>query len=189
ERAEISAQLHDSVLQTLSLMRARPDDPHYVRTIARGQECDLRQRLYDDRTEESDSNEASERDAATEVGDSRGNPVDAVSPGDARRGDHRAALVAAAREAMINAITHGATPVSVYVEVGAESTEVFVRDRGGGFDVNQMLPNRHGIRGSIMERMHRHGGQVSIRSGPDRGTEVHMVMPHSRNGEDRGADA
>ena len=185
ERADIAAHLHDSVLQTLSLIRARADDPQFVRTMARGQERDLRQWLYDDRAEEGDSIVAAVREAAAEVEDSRGIPIDVVTAGDDRPGEHLAALVAAAREAMINAVAHGAPPVSVYVEVGPESTEVFVRDRGAGFDVNQVPPDRHGIRGSIMERIHRHGGQATIRSGPDRGTEVHMVMPHNRNGEDR----
>src|SRR5699024_7476231 len=36
ERADIAAHLHDSVLQTLSLIRARADDPQFVRTMARG---------------------------------------------------------------------------------------------------------------------------------------------------------
>src|SRR5699024_4783098 len=35
ERADIAAHLHDSVLQTLSLIRARADDPQFVRQMAR----------------------------------------------------------------------------------------------------------------------------------------------------------
>src|SRR5699024_11555039 len=128
---------------------------------------------------------AAVRGAAAEWEASRGIPVDVATAGDDRPGEHLAARVAAAREAMINAVPHGSPPVAVYVEVGGQSTEVFVRDRGAGFDVNRVPPDRRGIRGSIMERMHRHGGQVSIRSGPDRGTEVHMVMPHTRHGGHR----
>lgn len=185
ERADIAAHLHDSVLQTLSLIRARADDPQFVRTMARGQERDLRQYLYEDRAEEGDSIVAAIRETAAEVEDSRGVPIDVVTAGDDRPDSHLAALTAATREALINAVSHGRAPVSVYVEVGPEATEVFVRDRGEGFDLAQVPQDRHGIRGSIVERMRRHGGRAAVRSGPDRGTEVHMVMPHNRTGEDR----
>ena len=45
------------------------------------------------------------------------------------------ALVAASREAMVNAAKHaGVAQVSVYAEVDGQAAEVFVRDRGVGFD-------------------------------------------------------
>ncbi len=49
ERADIAAHLHDSVLQTLSLIRSRADDPDQVARLARAQERELRQWLYSDR--------------------------------------------------------------------------------------------------------------------------------------------
>src|SRR5699024_7686570 len=52
ERDDIAAHLDASVLQDLSLIRDRADDAQFVRTMARGQERDLRQWLYDDRAEE-----------------------------------------------------------------------------------------------------------------------------------------
>ena len=42
ERAELAAHLHDSVLQTLTLMQKRADDPREVATLARRQERELR---------------------------------------------------------------------------------------------------------------------------------------------------
>lgn len=49
ERADIAAHLHDSVLQTLALIRARADEPDVVARLARSQERDLRTWLYEDR--------------------------------------------------------------------------------------------------------------------------------------------
>src|SRR5690606_23407912 len=49
ERAEIAAHLHDSVLQTLTLIRANADDADAVSRLARAQERDLRSYLYQDR--------------------------------------------------------------------------------------------------------------------------------------------
>ena len=50
ERADIAAHLHDSVLQTLALIRARADRPDDVARLARAQERELRSWLHDDRT-------------------------------------------------------------------------------------------------------------------------------------------
>src|SRR5699024_8188112 len=128
------------------------------------------------------------RDAAAEVEDSRGVPIDVVTAGDATPDERTTALIAATREALINAVTHGAPPVSVYVEVGPGLSEVVVRDRGEGFDPEAIPGDRHGIRGSIYERMARHGGRATIRTGADRGTEVHLAMPHA-NGPATGGPA
>jgi signal transduction histidine kinase len=38
-------------------------------------------------------------------------------------------------------------------------------------------PDRHGVRGSIVGRMERHGGTAEIRSEPGDGTEVRLTMP------------
>ena len=83
----------------------------------------------------------------------------------------------AAREAMVNAAKHsGAPDVDVYAEVSDGTVEVFVRDRGRGFDPDVIAEDRHGVRGSILERMGRHHGTARITSHPDRGTEVSLEM-------------
>ena len=62
------------------------------------------------------------------------------------------------REALLNAVRHGAPPVSVYVEVGPTGVEAFVRDHGAGFDMDDVPDDRLGVRESIIGRMRRHGG-------------------------------
>jgi signal transduction histidine kinase len=88
------------------------------------------------------------------------------------------ALVAAAREAMVNAAKFGGdSVVDVYAEAGADGIEVFVRDRGPGFELGDVAPDRRGVRESIVGRMERHGGRAVINSRPGEGTEVELSLP------------
>src|SRR5690606_16853651 len=92
-------------------------------------------------------------------------------------------LVRAAGEAIVNASRHsGATRVDVYAEVGDRDVEVFVRDRGTGFDPDDVPPDRLGVRNSIVARMLRHGGTATIRSTPEQGTEVRLRMKREEVG-------
>jgi signal transduction histidine kinase len=65
----------------------------------------------------------------------------------------------------------------LYAEAEEEQTSVFVRDRGVGFELAGVDEQRHGVRGSILGRMRRHGGTAEIRSEPGDGTEVRLIMP------------
>jgi signal transduction histidine kinase len=122
--------------------------------------------------------------AAAEVEDAHGVPVEVVVVGDTASSDRTRALVLAAREAMVNAARHsGADHVDVYAECSGQSTEVFVRDRGRGFDQDGVPEDRLGVRNSIRDRMRRHGGSASIRSSPGEGTEVRLVMADDRAGQ------
>jgi signal transduction histidine kinase len=95
-------------------------------------------------------------------------------------------ITEAAGEAVVNAAKHaGVARVDVYAEVGAEWVEVFVRDRGCGFDPAAVAADRRGVRGSIVDRMERHGGSAVIRSAPGAGTEVRLAMPLKQE-ENRG---
>src|SRR5205814_1240048 len=79
---------------------------------------------------------------------------DTVVVGDCPVDERIAALVAAAREAMVNAGKHAKVQtVSLYAEVEDEQVSVFVRDRGVGFDPAAVDDDRHGVRGSIVGRM------------------------------------
>jgi signal transduction histidine kinase/phage shock protein PspC (stress-responsive transcriptional regulator) len=175
-RADMAAHLHDSVLQTLALIQRQAEDPRAVQQLARRQERELRGWLYADDVPEA-SLKAALTAAAAEVEDERGVPVEVVMVGDCDTSDAVQALVRAAREAMVNAAKHsGADKVDVYAEVTDTLVEVFVRDRGAGFDVDAVADDRHGVRGSILNRMVRHGGRASIRSHPGDGTEVRLEV-------------
>ena len=87
------------------------------------------------------------------------------------------ALLDATRQALVNAVTHGGEPVSLYCEASDTMVEVFVRDHGEGFDMDAIPPDRLGIRESIIGRIKRRGGTVEIVSRAGWGTEVRMHMP------------
>lgn len=195
ERAEIAAHLHDSVLQTLALIQKRSEHPREVARLARGQERELRTWLYGpsgygtpkrDRAEPSATGEPAAPDmlatavaaACGEVEDRFGISVQQVVVGDAELDDGLAALVQAAREAIVNAAKHaGVDEVSVYAEVEPTSVTVFVRDRGAGFDPDAVPADRHGLSDSIRGRMERAGGTCRLRTAPGEGTEIQLAMP------------
>jgi signal transduction histidine kinase len=116
--------------------------------------------------------------AAADVEQRQGIPIETVRVGGAcPLDDQLRALVAATREAMVNAARHsGAPEVAVYEEVEPEQVTVFVRDRGRGFDPRAVATDRGGIAESITGRMQRNGGCAVIRSRPGQGTEVELSM-------------
>ena len=176
ERAEVAAMMHDSVLHTLTLIQRHHEDPAQVARLARAQERDLREWLYGARKSAAESFAEAIRAAAAEVEDRHGARLDVVSVGDAPLDPQLEACVAAAREAMVNAAKYAPeTPVSVYAELAEDRVEVFVKDRGPGFDLDQVAPDRMGVRGSIIGRMERHGGRAEIRTAPGEGTEVRLT--------------
>ena len=176
ERADIAAHLHDSVLQTLALIQRNADSPREVVRLARGQERELRGLLYDTRTASGQLADAL-RSAAAEVEDDYAVAVDVVLVGDVPLTDDLSARVNAARESLVNAAKHSqASSVSLYGEVEGDVVQVFVRDRGVGFDPDDVAEDRQGVRGSIIGRVERHGGTVRIVSKPNEGTEVSMRM-------------
>ncbi|MDR7084376.1 signal transduction histidine kinase/phage shock protein PspC (stress-responsive transcriptional regulator) [Arthrobacter ginsengisoli] len=176
ERAEIAAHLHDSVLQTLALIQRRAGSETDVVRLARAQERELRGWLYRDPGKEAGQLSEGIQAAAAEVEDALGHVVEVVSVGDCAMSERHEALVQAAREAMLNAARHGGGAVSVYLEVTDGSAEVFVKDRGPGFDPDAVPADRLGVRESIIGRMNRHGGTASITSSED-GTEVRLRLP------------
>ncbi len=116
--------------------------------------------------------------------------VETVVVGDCGTDEHVGAVVAAAREALVNAARHaGVRTVSVYAEVEPDQISVYVRDRGAGFDLATVDDDRHGVRGSIIGRMRRHGGQARIRTTPGEGTEVELTMPRANTTQPQTATA
>ena len=181
ERAEVAAMIHDQVLHTLALIQRNSTDIKEVQRLARGQERSLRNWLYKPTASPTERFAAALEQASAEVEDTYAISVETVVVGDTQCDEGVAALVAAAREALVNAARHsGVQTVSLYAEVEADELSVFVRDRGAGFDLAAVAETRHGVRGSIIGRMRRHGGKAEIRSTPGDGTEVRLTLPASR---------
>ena len=178
ERADVAAHLHDSVLQTLALIQKNAGDGVTVARLARAQERDLRAWLYAGESTTADTVAAALRAAAAEVEDGHGVAVDVVVVGDRPFCESVRPLVAATREAIVNAAKHaGVDRVDVYAEITEPLAEVFVRDRGVGFDPAGTPADRHGVADSIIGRMTRHGGSADVRSTPGEGTEVRLSLP------------
>ena len=172
QRAQMAAHLHDSVLQTLALIQNRAGASSEVARIARAQERELRAWLYD-------GDAPADSDLPTDLRDYGGAleldypvRIDVVSAG---LSTERASgeVAAAAREAMLNAARHAGGEVSAYIEGSATGVEVYVRDRGEGFDPVRVGDDRLGVRESIIGRMRRIGGTATVRSDAS-GTEVHL---------------
>jgi signal transduction histidine kinase len=176
ERADIAAHLHDSVLQTLALIQRQCADPAEVTRLARAQERELRRWLYAGPVGSKASLASAVTEVAHEVEDLHGIPIELVVTGDRTLDALGTVLVRALREALLNAVRHGAPPVSVYVEVGSELVQAFVRDHGPGFDLADAPQDRMGVRESILGRMSRHGGSAAVRRLED-GTEVSLTLP------------
>jgi signal transduction histidine kinase/phage shock protein PspC (stress-responsive transcriptional regulator) len=176
ERADIAAHLHDSVLQTLALIQRQSSDAGAVTRLARAQERELRSWLYSGPQGSQESLAAAVTEVAHEVEDLHGVPIDLVVTGDRPFEQHGAALSRAMREALLNAVRHGRTPVTAYVEIGPSGVEAFVRDRGDGFDLDAVPEDRLGVRQSVLGRMERHGGSARVRRRDD-GTEVELRLP------------
>ncbi len=178
ERAEIAAMVHDQVLHTLALIQRNSGDPKEVLRLARGQERSLRNWLYKPTGSPTETFAAAVEQAVAEVEDAYAIAVESVVVGDTPVSDRVGALVAAAREAMVNAAKHAKVQtVSLYAEVEADRVTAYVRDRGVGFALESVEPDRHGVRGSIIGRINRHGGTAEIRTEPGEGTEVRLTMP------------
>jgi signal transduction histidine kinase len=175
ERAELAARVHDSVLQTLTLIQKNPDD---ARTLARRQERELRAWLYPDRAPAAGGTLAGAVEAAAaEIEELHGVRVDVVRTGDAPLDERAQALVLAGREAMANAARHaGVDEVSVFLDAADGKVSLYVRDRGVGFDVDAVAADRQGVAESILGRMERVGGSARVVSAPGAGTEVELVL-------------
>jgi signal transduction histidine kinase/phage shock protein PspC (stress-responsive transcriptional regulator) len=182
ERADLAAHLHDSVLQTLILIQRHGGDPAGMAQLARRQERELRDWLY---------GAVASRDAgrlrdrltalAAEIEDRYQWRIELIVVGDGDVGPGEEALLAATREAIVNAARHSRAPLcDVYAECEAGAIRIWVRDRGVGFDYGAVAGDRRGLTESVVARMERAGGSAEIRSGPGGGTEVSLLLP--RNG-------
>jgi signal transduction histidine kinase/phage shock protein PspC (stress-responsive transcriptional regulator) len=182
ERADLAAHLHDSVLQTLALIQKNAQDSTTVARLARAQERDLRSWLYAGEATDESTVASALRGVAAAAEDTHGVSVDVVTVGDCPLVETLRPAVNATREAVTNAAKHAGTgQIDVYAEVSPAAVDVFVRDRGRGFDLARVPEDRHGLRHSIIDRMERHGGTATVVSTPDEGTEVRLHLPRQED--------
>jgi len=162
-------------------VQQRSDDPKAVEALARRQERELRAWLGR-RTVPggADTLGTALEAAAGEVERDHGVRVEVVSVGEVPLDERSLALVAAAREAMVNAAKFAGGSVDVFAEAGDDRVEVFIRDRGPGYAVDEIAPDRRGVRESIIGRMERHGGHAVVHSTPGEGTEIELSLPVSK---------
>lgn len=195
-RLDFTARLHDSVLQTLALIQINADDPKKVAALAHAQERDLRDWLYGDAEEDAGASAKSEskskpepasaavtetlshrlKSTVAEVEDTTECQMETVTVGDMAYSNVLSPLLAAGREAMLNAAHHGSSPYSVYLEVSGNLAQLYVRDHGKGFDAEHLPAGHLGVSESILGRMKRNGGTADIDSRPGWGTEVRLAL-------------
>lgn len=193
-RAEVARTLHDGVLQTLTIIERRTDDPQLAR-LAREQERDLRAWLFDDPLGAGSAAGAENEShhlgpmllsAAARFESTFGGRVDVVLAPDlpsvrAASGD---ALAGAVGEALINAGKHArATTLTIYAEPadpaglgGSTGIVCSIRDDGDGFDTAATIEGV-GLARSIRGRVEDAGGRVEIDSRVGGGTEVRVWLP------------
>ena len=159
ERAEVAAHLHDSVLQTLALIQKRAGDPREVAGLARRQERELRHWLQERPSRASrDSVAGALERAAAEVEELHRVPIEVVTVGDGplerrargagpgrARGDDQRRQVR--RQRARRPLRRGRA---------SERVEVFVRDRGVGFDPTAIPPTDAACATRSSARMERH---------------------------------
>lgn len=183
-REDFARTMHDSVLQTLSLVerRSRESDPQLA-DVARRTDRELRAYLFGGADSSNETLALGLRRIVDRTVLDHGLAVElSVVEAEEPSADVTAAIVGAASEALMNAVKHAqATKVVVFCDPdeGPNGGQVFVtvRDDGCGFDPTSIDSSRRGLNGSIRERMNAIGGRAEIESTLGKGTEVRLWGP------------
>jgi len=201
EREVLARQVHDSVLQALTLVHKRgrelaaqpvvgPADVQGLADLAATQERDLRELLLRSRREEPAPAPAGAGHAGASLRQ-RLLAAAAARPGldvqvstvvDRLLPARLVSEVGAAVEECLSNVERHAGTRSVWVFAEDEGVElvVSVRDDGAGFVLDEArmeAAGRMGLRGSVVGRVGDLGGRVEVRSTPGRGTEVELRVP------------
>ncbi len=179
ERAVLAAQVHDSVLQTLSVIERSAADRPDILSLVREESRELRDWLFHperDETSRADTLSGLLRQIQDSLEKEPGGRIEVVTVSDAPASPAVVALSQAVRELALNALRWSGTDlVHVFAEVDSGAVTVFVRDTGRGFDPSSQLGD--GLRHSVLERVERVGGTVTISSQPGSGTDVRLYVP------------
>ena len=193
EREKLARQIHDSVLQALSLVHKRgreltamdqipSEEVAKLSQIAAREEAELRSLILRD-PEDAPKGRASLREALEEA--ARGIEdvtvaVSAVGPIWLQR-TQLEELTAAVRQALENVVRHAnASRATIFAERENGEIVVSVRDDGKGFvyDENELrAAGKAGMLRSMKGRAEELGGRMTVTSAPGRGTEVEFRIP------------
>lgn len=179
ERADVADRLHDSVLQTLSLIEGRTTDPE-IRNLARRERRKLRGLI--DRLAFGDDTSIKARllELTEDVEDDHLISVEVAIVGNASMDQELERLVAVVHEALLNAAKHsGSDRVSVYVEIGADSVLATVKDDGDGLERNEA---KRRLEARYLDRLGAGAIRATVRSGTDQPTVVEVEMARGAHG-------
>ena len=175
ERARLSREVHDGVLQALALVARSSTDP-LLAALAGGQEQALRRLVSapaDVPTGSQDLVALLPARPGVEVASPAGPvllPAHVAQP-----------LAAAVGAAVDNALRHGGRTAWVLVEDEPAAVTVTVRDDGPGIAPGRLddavREGRLGVAHSIVGRLAELGGTVGVLSAPGQGTEVELRVP------------
>ncbi len=98
--------------------------------------------------------------------------IETVIRGDANLDHCCESVMAATQETLVNAAKHsGVDKIDLYAELDTDRIQIFVKDRGVGFDPDTSATGR-GIDHGLIQRVQAVGGAVTISAPPEGGTEV-----------------
>jgi signal transduction histidine kinase len=200
ERSRLAANLHDTVLQTVTGIgyQLQVCQAEGARQGAQGQSrLDVAQRMVDHAVDQlrgtvwalhSPPDDEASLAAALEarlaiLRQGRETPIRCTVAGRERpvAPEVRANLLLVAQEAVANALRHAAAGgIDVTLDYGSDDTvTVTVRDDGRGFRMSDRPGALHGHFGieGLIDRMHAVAGECTIMSRPGEGTTVEAVAP------------
>jgi signal transduction histidine kinase len=187
--AEQRAELHDTTLSELAAIATATPGPISDRFRER-LEADIRHWTDESRRTEGHNAVDDGRWQGTELAKAIAHARDAglvvevsgdPGPYAALPPDARRAVGLAARQCLVNVLKHsGQSAAEVMLSAADDTVSLVVVDAGRGFDVGTLTAegsDRMGLLHSVIERVERVGGSVSVFSKPGAGTSVLMVVP------------
>lgn len=193
EREKLARQIHDSVLQTLSMVHKRGRELASAETIpaeevralaqlAARQEGELRSLILRE-PEDAPVGRASLRESLEEVAreiDGIDVIVSSVGPIWLQRSSVDE-MTAAVKQALENVTRHAdASSATVFAEQEGQEVVVTVRDDGKGFHYDEdrlRLAGKAGMLKSMKGRTEELGGSMMVMSSPGSGTEIEFRIP------------
>lgn len=193
EREKLARQIHDSVLQTLSMVHKRgreladaptipADEVRRMSQLAAKQEAELRSLILRE-PEEAPRGRASLRESLEAAArDVEGIEVAVSSVGAIWLQRNQAEeLTAAVRQALENVVRHAdAGSATVFADHENGEVVVSVRDDGKGFDYDEeklRVQGKAGMLKSMKGRAEELGGRMIVTTSPGHGTEVEFRIP------------